>query len=70
MKYDDLRDFLAQLERAAALRRIGVEVDPKKPRAAITLDLRDVNFHDMLNAIVLELTKEPVALSVSRQRQD
>jgi len=29
MKYDDLRDFLAQLERAAALRRIGVEVDPK-----------------------------------------
>jgi 4-hydroxy-3-polyprenylbenzoate decarboxylase len=29
MKYDDLRDFLAQLERAAALKRITVEVDPK-----------------------------------------
>jgi 4-hydroxy-3-polyprenylbenzoate decarboxylase len=29
MKYVDLRDFLAQLERAGELRRIGVEVSPK-----------------------------------------
>ncbi|MCK7576775.1 MAG: UbiD family decarboxylase [Chromatiales bacterium] len=41
MKYADLRDFLEQLERRGALRRIAVEVDPNlemteicRPRAA------------------------------------
>jgi len=29
MKYDDLRDFLAQLERRGELKRIAVEVDPR-----------------------------------------
>jgi 4-hydroxy-3-polyprenylbenzoate decarboxylase len=29
MKYQDLRDFLAQLERLGELKRVGVEVDPK-----------------------------------------
>jgi 4-hydroxy-3-polyprenylbenzoate decarboxylase len=29
MKYEDLRDFLTQLERAGALKRIGVPVDPR-----------------------------------------
>ena len=28
MKYHDLRDFIAQLERMGELKRIGVEVDP------------------------------------------
>jgi hypothetical protein len=31
---------------------IGLEADPKKPRSEVTLDLRDVTFHDMLNGIV------------------
>ena len=29
MKYHDLRDFIAQLERMGELKRIGVEVDPR-----------------------------------------
>src|SRR5262245_27777128 len=29
MKYEDLRDFLAQLERAGALKRLAVPVDPR-----------------------------------------
>ena len=29
MKYQDLRDFLAQLERLGELKRIGIEVDPR-----------------------------------------
>ena len=29
MRYDDLRDFLAQLEKQGELRRIGVEVSPR-----------------------------------------
>ena len=29
MKYHDLRDFIAQLERSGELKRIGVEVDPR-----------------------------------------
>jgi len=29
MKYSDLRDFVAQLERLALVRRIGIEVDPR-----------------------------------------
>jgi hypothetical protein len=31
---------------------IGLEVDPEKPRSQITLDLRDVNFHQILDGIV------------------
>jgi 4-hydroxy-3-polyprenylbenzoate decarboxylase len=29
MKYQDLRDFLAQLEKLGELKRVGVEVDPR-----------------------------------------
>lgn len=29
MKYKDLRDFIAQLEKLGELKRVGVEVDPK-----------------------------------------
>jgi 4-hydroxy-3-polyprenylbenzoate decarboxylase len=28
MKYHDLRDFMAQLEKTGELKRVGVEVDP------------------------------------------
>jgi hypothetical protein len=31
---------------------IGVEADPKKPKSEVTLDLRDVTFHDILDGIV------------------
>lgn len=47
----DLEAFLATLA-ADYQTTIGLEVDPEKPQSQIKLELRDVNFHQILDGIV------------------
>ena len=49
--HGDMAAFLAQLAQSDGT-TIGFEVDEKKPRSSITLDLHNVTFHEILNGVV------------------